>query len=132
MDNIISRLLPTPSQTDSSDAIGPDEFVVMSVNRNSDRVHKKDFIDVMDIEVVGLKKRILWDVVSENVVPSDGIVLGGRYDLILKGHGTPSEKAKVRFVAQGHKDRDKSYIALDIATLRTSSIRFILSATAYY
>lgn len=120
VDIIISRLLPTPSQTDSSDDIGPDEFAVISVDRNSHRKQKKDFIDAMDVEVSGLEKRYVWDVVSASDVPSDRIVLGGTFDLVLKGHGTLSEKTKVRFVAHSHKDREKHYIVHDTAALRAS------------
>lgn len=132
VDSIIGRLVPTPSQTNSSDAIGPDGFVIMSFDRSSDRAQKKDSIDAMDVDVTELKKRNFLDDFSASHVPSDGIVFSGQFDLVLKGHGTPSEKDKVLFVARGHTDQDEPYIVHNTATLRAFSIRVILSAAVYH
>lgn len=49
------------------------------------------------------------------------MVIGEVY-IDCKNVGTPEEKEKGRFVAQGYKDADKPYDVYDNATLRTSNI----------
>lgn len=63
----------------------------------------------------------------KNEVPKDASVLGGHFVLTLKSFGVPDEKAKARYVAQGYDDDDKPYIVHDSSTLRSMSIRLILS-----
>ena len=45
----------------------------------------------------------------------------------MKNLGTMAEEAKARFVAQGHKDREKTFIVHDISTLRQTSTKLIIS-----
>lgn len=129
---MITFLLLTTSQTDFSDAIGPGKFFIMSFDRSSNQAQKKYFIDAMDFEVARLKKQNLCDAVSACSVPSDGIVLGGSFDLVLKFYGTPSENSKARLVVQGHKDCEKPYIVRATATLHASLIRVIIPTAAYH
>lgn len=50
--------------------------------------------------------------------------------MTLKNFGTTHEKARVLYVAQGFKDRDKPYMVHDVSTLIISSIRMVLSVVA--
>lgn len=82
------------------------------------------------LEIDGLKNRKVWKVVHRSEVPADSNVLGGRFVLAVKNIGTKDEKAKARYIAQGHKDKDKPYMVHDTSTLRASSVRVILSVAA--
>lgn len=79
----------------------------------------------MKDEVSGLNKRRIWITVNEAEIPSGANLRGGRFILSLKNYGTPDEKAKVRYVAQGFSDGDKPYMVHDTNTLRKSSIRIV-------
>lgn len=57
-------------------------------------------------------------------------VLSGRFVLSIKKIGSTNEKKKARYIAQGYSNKEKPYIVHDTATLRSSSIRFILSVAA--
>lgn len=81
-------------------------------------------------EIDELRRRGIWDLANEDQVLPDAIILGGRIDLTLKKFGSPTEQAKVRFVAQGYTDRDKIFIIHDTTTLRASSFCLILSAVS--
>lgn len=48
----------------------------------------------------------------------------------MKNIGTKEEQAKDRFVAQGHRDKDKPYMVHDVSTLCSSPMRLILSVAA--
>lgn len=50
--------------------------------------------------------------------------------LAVKGVGTADESAKAHYITQCHKDEDEPYMVHDTATLRSSSVRFILSFAA--
>lgn len=81
-------------------------------------------------EIEGLKARGVWKIVQKCDVPAGANVLGGRFVLALKNCGTLEEKPKARYIAQGHRDKDKPYMVHDTATLRSSSVRLLLSIAA--
>lgn len=83
-------------------------------------------------EIDGLSRRGTWKVIKRSELPPKSNVLGGRFVLTLKNFGTKEEKAKARYVAQGHKDREKAFMVHDLSTLHQSSIRLILSVAAIY
>ena len=47
--------------------------------------------------------------------------------LALKNAGTGSELSKARYVVQGHRDIDKSYMVHNITNLRQNSTRILIS-----
>lgn len=62
-------------------------------------------------------------------VPRDANVIGARFLLALKNHGTPSEVAKARYVAQGYNDKERRFLVHDVLLLRPASVhRFITVA----
>lgn len=56
-------------------------------------------------------------------------MIGGRFVLTVENEGTSDEKAKKRYIAQGYRDGDISYVAHNTSTLRASSICLILSVS---
>ena len=81
-------------------------------------------------EVSGIKKRDIWDIVEKTDVPSDANILGGRFVLAYKNHGSAKETLKARYVAQGHNEKDKGFVVHNVTTLRASSARLVVSAAA--
>lgn len=76
--------------------------------------------------VHGLARWKRWTVVSNNGISEDGIVISRRFLNTLKNCGTPTDKAKVRYVAQGHNEKAKPFIVHGTETLKHSqSISFI-------
>lgn len=78
----------------------------------------------------GLNRRGLWRKVKRSELPPDANILGGRFIFSLKNYSTPSETAKVRFVAQGYRDKYKPFMVHDASGLRASSILIILAVAA--
>ena len=81
-------------------------------------------------EVEGINKREIWEIISRDGVPNDAIVLGGRFVLAYKNYGTPEETETARYVAQGHKDKEKGFVVHNVTTLRASSTRILVSVAA--
>ena len=77
---------------------------------------------------------------SEGISTPEAEYFGGRFILALNNAGTDGELAiaialhngllKARYVAQGHRDMDKSYMVHNITNLRQSSTRIIVSVAA--
>lgn len=81
-------------------------------------------------EADGLRLRRTWDVVARADLPPGANIIKGRFVNALKHAGTAKEKAKGRFVAQGHKDKDKPFVVHNNPTLRQRSTKIIVSASA--
>lgn len=121
---------PQPNGPLGDEAIAASEFVVKLLDANDPRVREDDFEQAKRKEVDGLNRRGLWRKVKRSELPPDANILGGRFIFSLKNYGTPSEMAKVRFVAQGYRDKDKPFMVHDASSLRASSIRIILAVAA--
>lgn len=128
----LERFLPRQHADADPDVVSIDKFVVKVVDEKDERASKEDFKDAKRREVDGLNLQGLRTLATMEKVPCDAIVLGGRFIHTLENYGRPSEKAKVRFVAQRFNDCDKPYIVHDTATLRASSVRTILSSASYH
>lgn len=81
-------------------------------------------------EVEGLARSRLWYKASLSSLSPDANVLDGRFIYTIKNYGTPSEMAKVRYVAQGYGDQEKPHMVHETSSLRASSTRPILSVAA--
>lgn len=128
----LNQFLPAANVEGLQDAFAAEEFVVRSVKPHEERARQKDFMDAKQAEVDGLNRRVIWELVRGCDVPSDTVIIGGRFDPTLKNVGAPAEKVKVRFINQGYNDRDKPFTVHDTATLHASLIRNILSAASHY
>lgn len=60
--------------------------------------------------------------VQKSKTLSDAIILGGLFVLTMENYGNPTEKAKVRYIAQEYKDLNTPFMVRDTATLHASSI----------
>lgn len=94
------------------------------------RGETKPFETAKLAEINGLKARKVWKVISRSKIPKDANILGGRFVLAIKNLGSSDQKEKARDIVQGHKDKEKPYMVHEIATLRSSSIRLVLSVAA--
>lgn len=130
LDKLLNKVWEIPN--DSTSKNDPTFFVVKVIGPDDPRGKKDDFEKAKKVEVEGLTKRKIWKVVHKDNVPSEAVVLGGRFFMTLKNFGTPNEMAKVRYIAQGYNDPDKPFIVHDTSTLRASSIRWILSAASIH
>ena len=81
-------------------------------------------------EVQGLKERETWDVVEKRDMPTGANVLGGRFVLDIKNFGSKDEKARARFVVQGHRDKEKDFLVHNTTSLRQRSVRIIVTFAA--
>ena len=89
-----------------------------------------EFVSAKQAEIDGLRRRDTWKVVKMSSLPRNANILEGRFVCTVKNLGTMAEEAKARFVAQGHKDREKLFIVHDISTLRQTSTKLIISTAA--
>lgn len=80
-------------------AIPVDLFVVNLLSEADPRVCLGYVREAKRRKVAGLARRNLWRRVPGHKLPPSANVLGGRFVYSLKNHGTPTEMAKVRYVA---------------------------------
>ena len=88
------------------------------------------FDSAIEAELRGLRDRGVFKVVKQQSLPQDANILGGRFVLSIKDHGTPQEKLKARYVVQGHTDADKNVLVHNTTTLRQASVRLVVSIAA--
>ena len=105
-------------------------YLTTTVRSGNPISNSEIFEKAKQAEINGLKDRGTWTVLKRSELQPDSNILGGRFVLTLKNSGLQTERAKARFVAQGHRDLDKEYMVHNLTTLRQSSIRLILSITA--
>lgn len=78
----------------------------------------------------GLRLRRTWDVVARADLPPGANIIKGRFVNALNHVGTAKEKAKGRFVAQCHKNKDQPVVVHNNPTLRQRPTKVIVSASA--
>lgn len=127
VDEIVSSLQPELSDAMENEAVNVDEFLVKIIGSDDPRRDHEDLKLATKNEVIGLQEKNIWKRVHHNDVAPDGIVLGEIFLHTVKNFGTPYKRSKVRLVAQGFDDRDKSYIIYDTAMLRAFSTCLVLS-----
>lgn len=74
---------------------------------NDPRKDSNMFMRAKKLGIDGLKEIRLLKVLQKSEIPVDANILGGRFVLVLKNVEAPDEKAKVSYIAQGNKDKDK-------------------------
>lgn len=102
-------------------------WTMMEIKSNDPRGNQPDCIEAKCNEVQGLQKRQIWSVAKGHDISASANVIGGRFILTLKNYQTPNEQPKVRYVAQGYRDRYKPLQVHDASTLCVSSIEMLLS-----
>lgn len=67
--------------------------------------------------VAGLCHRSIWREVKRSDLKPDATEMGDRFVDSLKRYGLPSERARVRCVAQGFSDEDEPFMVHDATSL---------------
>ena len=106
------------------------EHLTEILEADDPRANSKMFNIAKDVEVKGLLKRKTWRVIPKTQLPTGANVLSGRFVLTLKNVGSDTQRAKARFVAQGHRDKEKRVMVDNFTSLRQSSTRLIISIAA--
>ena len=119
------------NEYDFSESIDPIQTYLTEVLKPGDqREFSEAFEEAKQFEVNGLMERGTFETVDSNGLGKDANILGGRFVCTLKNKGTDREKPKARYVAQGHRDKEKPYIVHNITTLRQSSVKIVVSTSA--
>eukprot|EP00170_Pyropia_yezoensis_P001479 contig_6504_g1483 len=107
------------------------DALITEVFKESDvRIQSEPFRASTQWEVDGLLGRGAMKVVKKRSLPKGANVVGGRFVHTLKHAGSPEERPKSRYVAQGHKDRDKRFVVHNLSTLRQRSTKMVVSTSA--
>ena len=85
--------------------------------------------DAKQNEIDGLLALETFCPVREDI-PENANILAGSFVCTLRNVGTENEKPKARYFDQGHKDKEKPFTVHNITTLRSSSVKIIVSTTA--
>lgn len=81
-------------------------------------------------EVLGLTERNVCNVDYVSSIPETANIIGVGFELTVKNPGADRQKAKDRFIGLGYKDEMNFFIVHSCQTLRQSSMKIILSASA--
>ena len=118
-------------ECDFSESLDPIQTHLTEVLKPGDqREFSEAFAKTKQFEVNGLIERGTFETVNSNGLGKDANVLGSRFVCTLKKKGTDGEKPKARYVAQGHRDKEKPYIVHNITTLMQSSVKIVVSTSA--
>ena len=98
-----SEFLDAPTKTSHSSDAAAHGYLTEVVNTDDPRADSQLFEVAKAEEVNRLRKRRTWRVMLQKDLPERANVLSGRFVLTLKNVGTKEEKAKARYVAQGHR-----------------------------
>ena len=96
------------------------------------RNQSKDAMKAKKEEIASLVKRGTWKIVVQEELPEDSNIISGRFVVTIKDVETDQPYFKARFVAQGHRDKEKSSLIHNSTTVRQSSIRILLSLAACF
>lgn len=131
-DTIISSADGEITQTSSGE---PDSYqirITQILQRGDPRLKSRRVIEARRKEIRGLISKNAFLAVSNINLPKDSNVLNGRFVDALKNPGTPDEICKSRFVAGGHRDKDKNYFVHRITTLSQTSTRVVVALAAVF
>jgi len=125
----VSRLLgDVQHRLDNTERSGM--YITEVLQANDPRAHSPARIKSKKEEVAGLEARRTWAKVQRSSVPNGASIMGGRFVPAIKNPSTEVEKAKARFVLQGHMDKDKPFVVHNVPTPRQSSTRIVVSTSA--
>lgn len=107
-----------------------DVLITEVLKQNDMRIQAAPFCASAQREVDGLLARGAMTVAKKRSRPKGANVVGGRFVHTLKHVGSPKEQRKSRYVAQGHKDRDKLFLVHNLTTLRERFTKIVMSTSA--
>lgn len=129
---LLDTFMPTIENNATEARISADEFVVCIIKPLKEPTNIQDFCEGEKVGVDRLLKPEIWTVREEGDVKPGSITTGCRFTMTRMNYNISEEKAKVRFVAKGFDDRDKSFIFLHTFILGSLSIRMVLSSATYH
>jgi hypothetical protein len=77
--------------------------------------------------MAGLLSRDVFELVSENAVPSSSKIMGSNFHLVVKNTEMSQPVYKARLVIFGHMDAEKGQILSEAPTVSQMSIRTLIS-----
>jgi Reverse transcriptase (RNA-dependent DNA polymerase) len=90
-------------------------------------LHDKRFVNAIKAEMAGLLSRDVFELVSENAVPSGSNIMGSKFHLVMKNTETSQPVYKARLVIFGLRDAEKGHILSEAPTVSQISIRTLIS-----
>lgn len=106
------------------------EFATKVIQKDDPLYNSEMFEDARVAEVKGLLSRGVFQSVDKTNLPTGSNVFTRLFELTLKHLNTESEKAKARYVAQGHRDMNKRLFMHNAPSLNHRSVRVIASFSA--
>ena len=111
---------------------GPGTFITEVLHPSDPRNDSSEASTAKRKEIESLVKRETWKVVIREEVPKGSNIINGRFVMAIKDTETNKPYFKARFVAQGHRDKEKSVLVHNSKTVRQSSIRILLALAALF
>ena len=96
------------------------------------RADSPEFQEAIQKEISGLIEKGVYEIVLKEDIDPKANILGGRFVLTVKNKDTDKELYKARFVAQGHRDKEKHMLVHASTNLRQRSIRMIACIAALF
>lgn len=105
-------------------------FVIRFIPTNDPRSSCLDFVTAKRKEVDGLIEQNVCTKINGSILSSGVNIIGGRFVLIMKKCVTSHKTMKAQCIAQCFSDTEKSFTVHEVAAMRPTLIRFILSISA--
>lgn len=96
------------------------------------RNNSKETLNAKRKEIEALVHRVTWKILLKDELPKDSNIINGRFVMDIKDVETNEPDYKERFVAQRHRDREKSVLIHNSTTVRQISIRLLLILAAIF
>lgn len=107
-------------------------FAVRIIEPKNNWAKFQKFVKQKKLQVDGLTKREICEVCEQDDVTADSISITRKFLFTLKHYSVSDEKDKVRFLAKGYDDCEKTFLVYDTCTLRSSSLRTVPFSAAFY
>lgn len=110
----------------------PGVFITEVLKPWDKRSTNTEFGNAKQLELAGLAKRGVFEVVCREDVPKDANIMGSRFVLAIKNVGSGEEVYKARFVVQGHTDAEKDALVHTSSNLRQYSVRMLIAIATVF
>ena len=126
----LKRLLQGMEQFKSNPP--PGIFITETLHPADPRGQSALFDHAKAMELEGLARSRVYEIVLKEDVPKTANVLGGRFVLTVKNSNTDDEVHKARFVVQGHTDNEMNLLVHNSTNLRQGSISVLVAIAAVF
>ncbi len=100
------------------------------LHHSAERIRSDEAEKATKEEIENLVSRGTWEMNLEEDFPEDAKVISGSFAITIKDIKTGDHNSKARFVADGHKDSEKSQLIRKSTTARQSSVRILAALVA--